>query len=126
MIKNNSNKQFDPYVEKVLYGYDLVNFELNKYGDDEVENIYHETLCSGDAIKYKAFPSCVNNMVLTSLSSNLNIYPSTVGSSRARQDLVDYLIREGFPSKKNSGEEKDPREEKQKSLRNLSKSEALH
>lgn len=101
MIKNNSNKQFDPYVEKVLYGYDLVNFELNKYGDDEVENIYHETLCSGDAIKYKAFPSCVNNMVLTSLSSNLNIYPSTVGSSRARQDLVDYLIREGFPSKKN-------------------------
>ena len=27
---------------------------------------------------------------------------------------------------KNSGEEKDPREEKQKSLRNLSKSEALH
>lgn len=101
MIKNNSNKSFDPYVEKVLYGYDLVNFELNKYGDDEVENAYHETLCSGDAIKYKAFPPCVNNMMLTSLSSNLNVYPSTVGSSRARQDLVDYLVREGFPSEKN-------------------------
>ena len=42
---------------------------------------------------------------------------------RHLRNLRDKLI---FSEKKNSGEEKDPREEKQKSLRNLSKSEALH
>ena len=41
-----------------------------------------------------------------------------------RKNLRDKLIFS--EKKKNSGEEKDPREEKQKSLRNLSKSEALH
>ena len=101
MIKKSTNKSFDPCVKKVLYGYDLVNFELDKYGDEEVEETYHETLSSGDAIKYKAFPPCIKNMLLTAISSNLNVYPSTVGSSRARQDLVDYLKREGFPSRKN-------------------------
>ena len=43
---------------------------------------------------------------------------------RHLRNLRDKLIFS--EKKKNSGEEKDPREEKQKSLRNLSKSEALH
>lgn len=101
MTKNSSSCSFDPLVEKVLCGYDLVNFEIDKYGDSSVEEIYHDTLTSGNAIKYRPFPLCVRNMLASSLSDNLNVYPSTVGSSRARQDLVDYLIREGFPSKKN-------------------------
>ena len=43
---------------------------------------------------------------------------------RHLRNLRDKLI---FSEKNNpSGEEKDPREDKQKSLRNLSKSEALH
>ena len=43
---------------------------------------------------------------------------------RHPQNLRDKLIFS--EKKKNSGEEKAPREEKQKSLRNLLKSEALH
>ena len=43
---------------------------------------------------------------------------------RHLRNLRDKLIFS--EKKKNSGEEKDPREEKQESLRNLSKSEALH
>lgn len=101
MTKNSSNCSFDPLVEKVLCGYDLVNFEIDKYGDDSVKEIYHDSLTSGNAIKYKPFPLCVRNMLASSLSDNLNVYPSTVGSSRARQDIVDYLVREGFPNKKN-------------------------
>ena len=31
MTKNSSNCSFDPLVEKVLCGYDLVNFEIDKY-----------------------------------------------------------------------------------------------
>lgn len=101
MTKENPNNPFDPMIRKIVYGYDLVNFEIEKYGDDKVKEVYHEALSSGDAIKYRPFPPCVKNMILTSLSDNLNVYPSTVGSSRARQDLVDYLKREGFPKKKN-------------------------
>ena len=43
---------------------------------------------------------------------------------RHLRNLRDKLI--SSEKKKNSEEETDPREEKQKSLRNLSKSEALH
>ena len=50
--------------------------------------------------------------------------PPTMKNLRHLRNLRDKLI---FSEKNNpSGEEKDPREEKQKSLRNLSKSEALH
>ena len=101
MTKEDPKNPFDPMIKKIVCGYDLVNFEIEKYGDDSVKEPFHEVLSSGDAIKYKPFSPCVKNMILTSLSDNLNVYPSTVGSSRARQDLVDYLIREGFPSKKN-------------------------
>lgn len=101
MTKEDSKNPFDPMIRKIVYGYDLVNFEIEKYGDDTVYEPYHEALSSGDAIKYKPFAPCVKNMILTALSDTLNVYPSTVGSSRARQDLVDYLIREGFPNKRN-------------------------
>lgn len=101
MTKEDPNNPFDPMIRKIVYGYDLVNFEIEKYGDESVKEEYHEALSSGDAIKYKAFSPCVKRLLINSLSDNLNVYPSTVGSSRARQDLVDYLIREGFPGKKN-------------------------
>ena len=101
MTKEDPNNPLDPLVRKILYGYDLVNFEIEKYGDEKVSEPYSEALSSGDAIKHKPFSLCVKNMLVTSLSDHLNVYPSTVGSAQARQDLVDYLIREGFPGKKN-------------------------
>ncbi len=101
MTKENPDNPFDPIIRKMLNGYDLVNFELDKYGDDNVIDPYHEALSSGDAIKYKPYPPAAKSMILTAFSSSLNIYPSTVGSSQARQELVDYLIKEGFPAEEN-------------------------
>ena len=101
ITKENKDNPFDPMVKKIVDGYDLVNFEIDKYGDDNVKEYPSAPLSSGDAIKYKPFPDCTKKIIATALSNNLNIYPSTIGSQRARQDLVDYLKREGFPNKKN-------------------------
>lgn len=97
MTKETENNEFNPKIRKVVLGYDLVNFEIEKYGDDNVKEIYqHDNLSSGDALRYRPFTPCLKKIMMNCLSRSLNVYPSTVGSSRARQDLVDYLIREGF------------------------------
>ena len=102
MIRDKQRKIFDPKIEKVLLGYDLVNFEIEKYGDDSVKEVYsNQPLSLGDAIKYKPYPPCIRRIIRTCFSRSLNVYPSTIGSSIARQDLVDYLIREGFPKEDN-------------------------
>ena len=97
MVREEKNKSYDPKIKKIINGYDLVNFEIEKYGDDKVKLYSSESLSSGDPIKYKPFPGSIKGILKTCLSSNLNAYPSTVGSSRARQDLVNYLVKEGFP-----------------------------
>lgn len=99
MLSSNDEPVFDSKIKKVLSGYDLVNFEIEKYGDDRVVEAYqHDNLSTGDCIKYKPFSPCIRRIIRTCLSRSLNCYPSTVGSSLARQDLVNYLIKEGFPS----------------------------
>ena len=100
MVREEKNKKYDSRIKKIINGYDLVNFEIEKYGDDKVKLYSHESLSSGDPIKYKPFPGSIKGVLRSCLSSSLNIYPSTVGSSAARSDLVDYLIKEGFPKNK--------------------------
>ena len=102
MIRDKEKKIFDPKIKKVLLGYDLVNFEIEKYGDENVKEVFpNQPLSLGDAIQYRPFPPCIQRIIRTCFSRKLNVYPSTIGSSLARQDLVDYLIREGFPNKDN-------------------------
>lgn len=100
ITKEKKDNPFDAKVRKIVEGYDLVNFEIDKYGNDQVV-APKDCLSSGDAYRYKAFPLCIRQIIYNHLANNLQVYPSTVGSSRARQDLVDYLVREGFPKEKN-------------------------
>lgn len=100
ITKEKKENPFDPKVKKIVDGYDLVNFEIEQYGDDSVV-APAACLSSGDAYRYKPFPLCIRQILYNYLANNLQVYPSTVGSSRARQDLVDYLVREGFPKDKN-------------------------
>lgn len=98
MLRDINKNYFDSKIKKVVDGYDLVNFEIEKYGDENVEEIYHhDNLSMGDAIKYKPFFGSIKRIMRSCLSRSLHFYPSTIGSSVARQDLVDYLIKEGFP-----------------------------
>ncbi len=101
ITKEKKDNPFDSKVKKIVDGYDLVNFEIENFGDEHVKNPYHGCLSSGDALHYKPFPLCMRKVILEYLKNNLHVYPSTVGSSRARQDLVDYLVREGFPKDNN-------------------------
>ena len=102
ITKENKENPFHPMVKKIVDGYDLVNFEIDKYGDENIKEYPAAPLSSGDAIKYKPFPDSTKRIIMSTLSGNLNVYPSTIGSQTARQDLVDYLVREGFPKEKNS------------------------
>ena len=66
----------------------------------------------------------INEKNLCESVKSVGLKESMRKNLRHLRNLRDKLIFS--EKKKNSGEEKDPREEKQKSLRNLSKSEALH
>ena len=66
----------------------------------------------------------INEKNLCKSVKSVGLKQSMRKNLRHLRNLRDKLIFS--EKKKNSGEEKDPREEKQKNLRNLSKSEALH
>ena len=100
ITKEKKENPFDKKVRKIVEGYDLVNFEIEKYGQDSISSP-KESLSSGDAYRYKPFPLCIQEILYNYLANNLQVYPSTVGSSKARQDLVYYLVREGFPKEDN-------------------------
>ena len=103
MAPKKEHKCFDKRVQKVMDGYDLVNFEIDKYASKDVPEIYsQDSLNNGNPLRYRPFPSCLFRIIRTCFSRSLNCYPSTVGSSRARQDLVNYLIKEGFPKEDNT------------------------
>ena len=103
MAPKKEHKCFDKRVQKVMDGYDLVNFEIDKYASKDVPEIYsQDSLNNGNPLRYRPFPSCLFRIIRTCFSRSLNCYPSTVGSSRARQDLVNYFIKEGFPKEDNT------------------------
>ncbi len=102
MATEKDHTYFDNKAKKVVDGYDLVNFEIEKYGDDKVKEIYSsDTLSNGNPLRYKPFPNCIFNVIKACFKRSLNCYPSTIGTTAARLDLVNYLIKEGFPKDDN-------------------------
>lgn len=61
----------------------------------------YDNFHSGTPLKYKPFPGCIRAVKKTLRRKNLYWYPRSAGGFYAQQQVVDYLIREGFyPDKK--------------------------
>ena len=106
MKKRPDGREFYPAVKKIMDGWDLLNVELEKYGDDKVPNMSeYDCLDSGSPMKYRPFTGCTIPLRNFALDKHVYEYPATTGARDARIDFINYLYREGFSKKKCDGYE---------------------
>ena len=106
MQKRPDGKEFYPAVKKIMDGWDLLNVELEKYGDEKVpEMVEYDCLDSGSPMKYRPFYGCTFPLRNFALDRHVYEYPATTGARDARIDFIEYLYREGFSRDKKDGYE---------------------
>ena len=106
MKKRPDGREFYPAVKKIMDGWDLLNVELEKYGDPKVpEMSEYDCLDSGSPMKYRPFTGCTIPLRYFSTDKHVYEYPATTGARDARIDFINYLYREGFSKEKVDGYE---------------------
>lgn len=94
-------KPFYPAINKMENAFNFLRVDLYNYGDPKIPDISeYDGLHSGTPMKTKAFKPCLKKTVKTTKNKNLFWYPSTVGNLKARQNIVNYLVKEGFKLEK--------------------------
>ena len=86
-------EKFNPTVEKIA---DAINFYGYEVRDDEIRVKKDTDLGTGNPLKFKPFPLCIEKMKECLDSNELYLYPYTEGDDRIRQQLLDYIEQEGF------------------------------
>ena len=86
-------ERFNPTVEKIA---DAINFYGYEVRDENITVIKDTDLGTGNPLKYKPFPLCVERMKQGLDSDKLYQYPYTEGDDTIRKQLLDYIEQEGF------------------------------
>ena len=86
-------EKFNPTVEKIA---DAINFYGYEVRDDDIRTIKDTDLGTGNPLKYKPFPLCIEKMKECLDSDGLYLYPYTEGDDNIRQELLNYVEQEGF------------------------------
>ena len=86
-------ERFNPTVEKIA---DAINFYGYEVRDDEITTKKDTDLGTGNPLKFKPFPMCIEKMKECLDSEYLFSYPYTEGDDRIRKQLLDYVEQEGF------------------------------
>ena len=85
--------RFNPTVEKIA---DAINFYGYEVRDADICKIKDIDLGSGNPLKFKPFPLCIDKMKEWLESDNLYSYPYTEGADSIRKELLDYVESLGF------------------------------
>ena len=75
---------------------DAIDFYGFKVRDKDIVAIPDTDLGSGNPTKFRAFPLAVEAMIDSLNMDSLYRYPYTEGSDDIRQQLLNYVEREGF------------------------------
>ena len=86
-------ENFNPTVEKIA---DAINFYGYEIRDENICTIKDTDLGTGNPLKYKPFPLCIERMQECLNNENLYSYPYTEGDDQIRKQLLDYIEQEGF------------------------------
>ncbi len=86
-------ERFNPTVEKIA---DAINFYGYEVRDDNITTKKDTDLGTGNPLKYKPFPLCIDKMKECLEKSDLGSYPYTEGDDTIRKQLLDYIEQEGF------------------------------
>lgn len=90
-------EKFNPTVEKIA---DAINFYGYEVRDSEITTKKDTDLGTGNPLKFKPFPLCIEKMKEGLDSGELFMYPYTEGDDRIRKQLLDYVEQEGFINNK--------------------------
>lgn len=96
-----NHEPYYPAIKDMEPNYNFFNVDVYKYGKDDVADISeYDGLHSGTPMRTKPLPLSINAIKKSLNFNNLYWYPSTVGSTYAKQRIVSYLKKEGFETKK--------------------------
>lgn len=102
--KRKDGEEFSRPMKEMEPNFNFFNVGVYEYGDESVKDISeYDGLHSGTPMRTKPFPPCIKRIRSTTNLNNLYWYPSCVGNINARQDIVNYLVREGFKLEKKEG-----------------------
>ena len=86
-------EQFNPTVQEIADAIDFYGYEVR---DENIVEIPDTDLGSGNPVQFRPFPPSITAMK-NSLDNDLMYrYPYTEGDDRIRQQLLNYVEREGF------------------------------
>lgn len=86
-------EKFNPAVQKIA---DAINFYGYEVRDENITTIKDIDLGTGNPMKFKPFPLCIDKMKECLDSDDLYMYPYTEGHDSIRKVLLDYVEQEGF------------------------------
>lgn len=102
--KRKDGEDFSNALKEMEPNFNFFNVGVYEYENDSVKDISeYDGLHSGTPMRTKPFPPCIKRIKNTTKLNNLYWYPSCVGNINARQDIVNYLVREGFKLEKQNG-----------------------
>lgn len=86
-------EQFNPPVQAIAKAIDFYGYEVR---DENIVEIPDTDLGSGNPVEFKPFPLSIKAMKHSLENDLFYRYPYTEGSDEIRQQLLDYVEREGF------------------------------
>ncbi len=86
-------EKFNPTVQEIADAIDFYGYGVR---DENIVEMPDTDLGSGNPTKFKGFPPAVEAMKKSLENDMMYRYPYTEGDDRIRQQLLDYVEREGF------------------------------
>lgn len=91
--KRYDGEQFNPAVQGIADAIDFYGFKVR---DKDIVTIPDTDLGTGNPVRFKAFPLAIDAMKKSLDADFLYRYPYTEGSDEIREQLLNYVEREGF------------------------------
>ena len=86
-------EEFNPTVQAIADAIDFYGFEVR---DENIVKMPDTDLGTGNPVEFKPFPTAISAMRKSLDSDMMYRYPYTEGDDIIRQQLLDYVEREGF------------------------------
>lgn len=86
-------EQFNPTVQAIANAIDFYGYEVR---DENIVQIPDTDLGTGNPVQFKPFPPAIEAMKRSLENDMMYRYPYTEGDDKIRQQLLDYIEKEGF------------------------------
>ena len=97
--KRLNEEEFSTEVKEIYNAFSIYGNDLYILENEKIKDLETRSLGGGSPMKTGAFPLCKKSMMDTIQSDDMFEYPLAAGDEKSREEIVEYLIKEGFKSK---------------------------